>query len=248
MKKILLLASIFIFTVSRSFSQCIPDTSITHNEVGIYPDSATGLPHAVVGTPYSEVIQLKVLTDTSGVTVDSVDITGVAGLPSGFTYQCTPSSCHFPGGSDACILLTGPAPTTGMAGQIYPLTVGVSLYGHLGIIPVNDYPANITRYRLVVDPANGISFLTNEKLNVLQNVPNPFNKTTEISFYSPAGELLNLKISNLLGKVIYTQSLFALKGLNKITLSSKDFNPGIYIYSIGNSKAFITKRMIVSNE
>src|SRR4051812_1294579 len=128
MKRIILFTAILSLGVLYSYAQCIPDTSITHNEAGIYPDSATGLPHAVVGVAYSTVIQLKVLTDTSGVTVDSIDITNVTGLPAGFTYQCTPSSCHFPGGSDACILLTGPAPTVAMAGQIYPLTVNATLY------------------------------------------------------------------------------------------------------------------------
>ncbi len=251
MKRIVLLISFLFFIASGSFAQCTPDTAITHNVVGIYPDSATGLPHAIVGTPYSTVIQLKVLTDTvvlgSPATVDSVVITGTIGLPPGFSYNCTPSSCHFPGGSDACITLTGPAPTAGMAGMIYPLTVSVTSYGHLGIIPAS-LPTDITRYRIVVDPLTGISTLSNEKFDVSQNVPNPFSKTTEISFNSPSNELLTLKVSNLLGKVVFSKSVFSQRGLNKITLSSKDFDAGIYIYTIGNSRTSITKRMIVSNE
>ncbi len=245
MKRIILLISFLYFIASGSFAQCIPDGSIV--DAGIYPDSATGLPHAIVGTAYSTVIQLKVLTDTSGVNVDSIDIASVSGLPAGFSYQCTPSSCHFPGGSNACILLFGPAPTAGMAGQIFPLNVGATLYGHLGIIPVSQ-PGNITRYRIVVDPVSGISSLSNDKFDVAQNVPNPFSKTTEISFNSPSNELSTLKVSNLLGKVVFSKSVFAQRGLNKITLSSKDFDAGIYMYTIGNSRTSITKRMIVSNE
>jgi hypothetical protein len=247
MKRILLFISILSFSVSDTFSQCVADTSITHNEAGIYPDSATGLPHAVVGVAYSTVIQLKVLTDTSGVTVDSIDITSVSGLPSGFTYQCTPSSCHFPGGSDACILLTGPAPTVAMAGQIYPLVVNATLYGHLGPLPLSQ-PGNINRYRIVVDPATGIAVIPNDKFTVAQNIPNPFNRATEISFNNPSGEPVSLKVSNLLGKVVYSKSIFAQKGLNKIALSSKDFDAGIYIYTIAGSGTSIARRMIVSNE
>lgn len=251
MKKIVLAVAFLFLSLPGVFAQCTPDTSITHNEPGIYPDSATGLPHAVVGIPYSTVIQLKVITDTvvsgQSATVDSVVITGVTGLPPGFTYQCTPASCHFPGGSDACILLTGPAPTAGMAGQVHPLTVHVMAYGHIGPFPAS-LPTDITRYRIVVDGGVGITVLNNDKFDVAQNVPNPFSKTTEISFSSPSNELLTLKVSNLLGKVIYTKSVYAQKGLNKITLSSREFDAGIYIYSIGNSRTSVTRRMIVSNE
>jgi hypothetical protein len=247
MKRLILFIAVLSFSVYHVIAQCTPDTSITHNEAGIYPDSATGLPHAVVGMAYSTVIQLKVLTDTSGVTVDSIDITGVTGLPPGFSYQCTPASCHFPGGTDACILLTGPPPTAGMAGQIYPLSVVATLYGHLGPIPVSQ-SGNIDRYRIVVDPATGIVFMSGEKFAVAQNVPNPFSKTTEISFNYPSNELLTLKICNLLGKVVYTKPVFAQRGLNKIILSSRDFDAGIYIYTLSGSGTSITRRMIVANE
>src|SRR5438046_195158 len=108
MKKIFLLVVAVAFAGSTSFAQCVPDTSITHNDPGVYPDSATNLPHAIVGIPYSTVIQLKVLTDTTTmigpitvpVTIDSIIATNVSGLPAGYTYNCTPSTCVFLGGSD----------------------------------------------------------------------------------------------------------------------------------------------------
>ncbi len=248
MKKILF-AAFLILVMKGASAQCVPDGSIT--EPGIYPDSATGLPHAVVGSAYSTVIQLKVITDTiilgSPATVDSILITGVDGLPSGFTYQCTPSSCHFPGGSNACILLSGPAPTAGMAGQIYPINVHTIAYGHLGPIPAS-LPTDVTRYRIVIDPATGIASFVNDKFEVSQNTPNPFSKSTEIMFNSPASEMLTLKVSNLLGKIVYTRPIFAQRGMNRVALSSRDFDPGIYIYTLGNAKTSVTKRMIVSNE
>jgi hypothetical protein len=248
MKKILLAFAGLSFVITGAIAQCVPDVTIT--EPGIYPDSATGLPHALIGSPYSTVIQLKVLTDTTYLsqpaTVDSVVITGVVGLPSGFSYTCTPSSCHFPGGSNACILLQGTAPTSGMEGT-YPITVNVTTYGHLGPIPAS-LPTDITRYRIIIDPLNGLSSLQNNKFEVGQNIPNPFSKSTDIAFNSPVSELLTFKVSNLLGKVVYTKSIFAQRGLNKIMLSSKDFDAGIYIYTLGNAKSSVTKRMIVSNE
>jgi hypothetical protein len=96
-----------------------------------YPDTITNLPHAIVGVPYSTVIQVKVLTDTNtfyqGLPIhacfDSIVITNVSGLPPNYTFSCTPPSCGFPGGGDGCILLSGPAPTSGQLGMIYPIMV-----------------------------------------------------------------------------------------------------------------------------
>jgi len=250
MKKVFLslIASGLLFF--NSMGQCTPDTSITHNQVGIYPDSATGLPHAYVGSTYSTVIQMKVLVDSNTIagyaTVDSVIITGVSGLPTGFNYYCTPSTCHFPGGSDACIQLEGAAPTTPMIGT-YPIVVNVTAYGHLSGFPVS-LPTNISRYSIVIEQSVGITSLSYAKFEVSQNIPNPFNRSSDISFISPTTDIVMLKISNLLGKTVYTKSLHAQKGMNKISLSSSDFDPGIYIYTISSGSNSITRRMIVSND
>ncbi len=248
-------ACMFIISVN-SFAQCIPDTSITHNVPGFYPDSATGLPHAIVGVPYSTVMQFKVLTDTNislgggapiHATVDSIIITGVTGLPPNYTYTCTPANCHFSGGSDGCITLFGPAPDTAMAGLSYSIIVNVTAYGHAGFIPAQ-IPTNINRYRIVVDQLTAVSSLSLTKFDVAQNYPNPFRTSSEISFSSPGNDFLTFKVADLLGKILVSKTVYATKGLNKITLSAKDFEAGIYIYTIGNSKNSITRRMIVSNE
>ncbi|MBL0032506.1 MAG: hypothetical protein IPP27_10130 [Bacteroidetes bacterium] len=85
MKKIYLMIAICIAFVSASSAQCIPDTSITHNVPGIYPDTLIGLPHSYVGVPYQADIQVKVFTNTTymGVpaTIDSIIVISVAGLP-----------------------------------------------------------------------------------------------------------------------------------------------------------------------
>ncbi|MCX6291919.1 MAG: T9SS type A sorting domain-containing protein [Bacteroidetes bacterium] len=251
---IFLCVSIFFFGV-RCFSQCAIDTAITHNVPGIYPDSVTGLPHAVVGDPYSTVIQMKVIHDTTVIvlgtpqpaTIDSVDITNVTGLPTGFTYSCNPTSCHFPGGSDACITLQGPAPVSGMVG-VYPITVFITTYGKVLGFSTPPQSSTVNRYSIVIDQNVGMQTNTSLKFDAFQNTPNPFGKSTEISFSSPGNERVELKVINLLGKVVFLKSVLAQRGLNKMMLSSKDFENGIYIYTLSNSKNSITRRMIVSNE
>ena len=63
MKKDLLLTALIFLFAWNGYSQCTPDTSV--HSPGIYPDSANNLPHAIVGVPYSTVMQVKVPHDTT---------------------------------------------------------------------------------------------------------------------------------------------------------------------------------------
>src|SRR4051794_16632445 len=111
MKKVLLLLAISLFISFAGHAQCTPDVTNTH--VGILPDSATNLPHAVVGVPYSAVMQVYVPVDTvSGSITCDYDYVKIQTFtaPSGYSYACNPSNCTFPGNSHGCLLLSGPAP------------------------------------------------------------------------------------------------------------------------------------------
>ncbi|HKR07170.1 MAG TPA: PKD domain-containing protein [Bacteroidia bacterium] len=137
MKKILLLMALACPPVFAAAQSCTPDLSIT--QPGMYPDIATNLPYAYVGVPYSTSVQFKVLTDTtiSGtpVTVTSVTLDSVAGMPAGFTWSSNPANHLFPGGSNACASLWG-NPTSGMTG-VHPLIVHLTVRGlAFGFIPV----------------------------------------------------------------------------------------------------------------
>ncbi len=258
MKKTFLLLIAASFTAIASFAQCVPDTSITHNDPGVYPDSATNLPHAIVGIPYSTVIQLKVLTDTTTmigpitvpVTIDSIIATNITGLPPGYVYNCTPPTCVFLGGSDACILLQGPAPTPQDIGTVYPIHVAVTVYGHVTGTGTTLPPqsSNVDYYYIQVDDNVGLPTVDMNKFDVLQNYPNPFHGITTVSFVSPKASLVSIKVSNMLGKTVSTKTQYAKSGINRIMLNSKDFGPGIYFYTISNDKNSVTKRMIVVNE
>ncbi|MBK6398474.1 MAG: hypothetical protein IPF75_09460 [Bacteroidetes bacterium] len=103
MKKIYLMIAICIAFVSASSAQCIPDTSITHNVPGIYPDTLIGLPHSYVGLSYLADIQVKVLLipliwDFRQLLILSI-VTSVAGLPPGFYLLLYSLKLFFPGGS-----------------------------------------------------------------------------------------------------------------------------------------------------
>jgi len=252
MKRILLLVTILFFASFKGYSQCTPDNHTTPPY--IRPDGATGLPHATVGVPYSAVMQVRVPHDTivsgSQWDYDYTDITSVTGLPPGYTYACNPSNCHFLGASNNCVLISGPAPTSNMAGDTFHLSVSVSYQLHLDGFPfiTQQGAQNVDYYMIIVDPLTGIATLSSSKFDVAQNRPNPFNGPTVIEFSTPTFGIFTLKISDILGKTVSVKNITGNRGINRITLSAKDFQAGIYFYTLSNNNTAITKRMIIQNE
>ena len=234
-----------------TWGQCIPDTSITHNRPGTYPDTITGLPHAFTGQAYSTVIQVKVLTDSTtsgGLTgiIDSIVIENVLGLPNGFSYICTPAGCSFPGGSNGCITLMGTAPTIQMVGT-YHLIVKSTYYFKVFGIP-QTYPLDITGYSIIIDTTTGLTSLEKVNFSAGQNIPNPAKDFTLVPvFLSHPGEV-SLTVVNLIGKKVLSHTFYLQKGKTNIPLDLSGLQPGIYLYSFSIGINNVTRRMIISND
>lgn len=249
-KSILSVLFILLVGFTTANAQCIPDTSITQNVNGIYPDSATGLPHAVVGVNYSTVIQLKVLEDTTyfglPATIDSMVVTGVTGLPSGFYYSCTPSGCSFPGGSDACILLEGPAPAPSAVGA-YPIVVNILAYGRVTGLGALSVPASITRYTIYIDNNTGINPVGSPaRLTVSEFMPNPVRSYSRLTVGSPDYGTAHIQLLDLLGNTVRDEYQQVDRGWNTVTISADDLRPGIYMAKVYFGKEAVIRRMIVA--
>jgi len=253
MKRVLLSFVFYLIGANVLFAQCVPDGSFT--QPGYYPDCATGLPHDTVGKNYNTVLQLRVLTDTNVVvpgiglqhaTIDSIVLTNVTGMPSGFTYTTTPSSKSFPGGSNGCVSITDPS-ATATAGT-YPLLIFIRVYGKIFGGTVSAFVDDTIKcYSIQIDPIAGIAEVSNNKFSLSQNFPDPATHLTDIYYTVPSTGTLELRIYNLLGKMVYRKSVFAERGSGKITLDAKDFAQGIYMYSLSNGKTTLSKRMVIAN-
>jgi hypothetical protein len=243
MKKLLFVLFISFTGITMVSAQCTPDPLV--NAPGIYPDSATNLPHATVGVPYSTTMTACVPHDTLGLTFDSVGVTSITGLPTGFSYTPNSASGYWHGAAVAgtvnkgCILISGPAPTAGQAGT-YPLTIHVN-----AVVFHTQNPYTLTYYKIVIDPASSVSELIPSNLVIYQNSPNPFSDKTDISFSSPVKSNYNFTVSDMIGKVVYSEVFSAKEGRNVITFSADDLRPGLYLYRLSNGKECITKKMTV---
>jgi hypothetical protein len=81
---------------------------------------------------------------------------------------------------------------------------------------------------------------------LLQNRPNPFANSTEISFSLPTQAHYTFDVYDLAGKLIYKTSGFADKGENTIVVDKSNLNvAGVLYYTLSTDKYTATRKMIV---
>lgn len=250
MKKLLsLVAVVMCLGTLNSFGQaCVVDQSCIQ---GICPDTITNLPTSYVGQAYNTVVTVNVPADTVAfgitLTIDDYTVTGVTGVPTGYTYQCNPSNCVYPGNSSGCMLITGTAPTQGMVGT-YPLVVNVD--AHLtSPFGSQTQQGQITGYKIVIeDQTVGFEVINDNVFELANNIPNPATSSTNIRFTNPREEKIELNIYNSMGQLVYNQKVDAERGLNTVPVSVAEFAEGVYIYTVSNGKTMLNRRMVVAGK
>ncbi len=84
-----------------------------------------------------------------------------------------------------------------------------------------------------------------EAFELKQNVPNPFENSTEISFVLPNSAAATLSIFDMNGKVVYQTSQDFNKGLNTMTIDGSSLGAsGILYYQLDTDNFTSTKKMI----
>ncbi|MCB0429799.1 MAG: T9SS type A sorting domain-containing protein [Flavobacteriales bacterium] len=224
-------------------AQCTPDPQYTNS--GIYPDSATNLPPAYVGTPYAETITLVVPADTFlgtiPVKVDSVVLTGFDGLPAGFTYACNPSKCSWKGGESGCVLISGTA-TAGMEGT-YPLKGYVESYAASITVPFRD---TVTYLRLVVMPPQGVG----EEGGVYVRTsafPNPADHSTQLSIGSLIPGEAEIRLVDVTGRQVWQTTRRFVHGDNLVELPLNTCANGLYMYHVALGPYHAAGRIVVAH-
>jgi len=84
------------------------------------------------------------------------------------------------------------------------------------------------------------------QFELLQNVPNPFNTTTEIGFVLPADQDVTLRVFDVTGKVLVSKSGRYNQGFNTIRLDVSEINAtGVVYYQIDTEANSASKKMII---
>lgn len=252
MKKTLLTLTLALAFIGAQ-AQCVPDAQFTLP--GIYPDSATGMPGAFVGQSYNEVITIIAPLDTSvlfsgitiPVTVQTIELTNVTGLPGSFSYDCEGGNCTFVGGATSCAVLSSPSPTAAEIGshQIFMYTTTTVDAGWAGIQTQED---TIDYYYIDVSAATSVINQFNNFTFELKDVfPNPVNNQAKVQFISGKQTNVTFTVFNYLGKKVEERNITATRGVNNIDINASNYANGMYLYSINNGEQVVSKRMVVKN-
>ncbi len=244
MKKLLVFAvPLVLLSYFSGYSQ--PCTPGAYTDAGIYPDSIPGIPTAYVNTPYNTVITVVVPTDTimfgSPLTIDSIGVVSVTGLPAGFTYNSNPTNGYISGGTSGCVAITGTA-TSGQIGS-YPLTI--TLESWVNAIPQGFIDVKQGYYTLVIAEVVGSSEINIEQPEIVL-YPNPFNKLTNLNFVASTEEDAVIHIFNNIGQLVYTENLTVYKGNNKHIIKL-NLNSGRYYYSIIGNNIKMSGKMSIED-
>ena len=122
-KRIISSLSIVLLLIScfTGFAQCTIDTTITNPAF-----TPATMPCITAGIPYGQSQQIYVpATGPGGVTIDSVVITSISGLPTGISYTINPASGVFYGNTHGCVWYSG---TTSAATGLYLATTNGTAY------------------------------------------------------------------------------------------------------------------------
>jgi hypothetical protein len=244
MKKLYFMFFVLGLSLSMIFAQpCSIDPTLT--APGIYPDTVTNLPVGAETQYYEAVIRAVIPADTTingqNVHIDSIGITGIDGLPSGFTYACGRPSCYILGGTQGCILISG-TPAVGQAG-IYPLLVKILIKATFNGLPVS-MPDTLKGYRIRIDDSTHVGLLENLSSEVFI-YPNPAFNVLYVDLYNLQNANGTLTIKDIQGRMVYQQQMLFVQGQQKVEIPITAMTNGVYFLRIVNDKEVIEKKFFV---
>lgn len=221
MKRILF-SLFFSVGLTLNAQLCTPDTTI--KIPGFYPSQ---LAEGAAGVPYDQTVMILSFKDTSAivggskqkVTIDSLKLTKVIGLPTGMGYICYEPRCIYLPSAVRCIKLNG---TPNQAG-LYPLKFAVTAYAKInGLFPVAQ-PDTIKNFSLLITGTSNTQTMVKE--NNVSVYPNPVKEVIHVAHSSGKQPL----VSTLTGSKVPLDWYFE-NGL--WTAETHDMSSGVYYINV----------------
>ncbi len=227
-----------------SFSQCQPDTANCMDVLLPGEICPLILPDGIVNQAYEEVFTV-IPPDTAmimnlPVQIVKIVIDTVGNMPPGLNYQTNSDTFYVD--TSYCVLLSGTPTTPG----VYDLHIRVIPYIYSFIFGVIQVPAieDDTSLTIIIREPSGIDEFRGKIFAALEAIPNPFETTTRIGFYTAGQSSFELRIYNLLGQLAYHESFIGIPGRNYFNFNGIDLKPGTYLYKISGNGNSVTKKLI----
>jgi hypothetical protein len=249
MKRTILSASLVVIGAA-TMGQCTPDPLYTDSIYGVWPDTTENFVSGVLGTFYSDTLNILVPTDAglvnpdfSGVNIDSVALTSVDNLPPGLSVICnsqTGAECTFLSSQLGCGLIEG----TPTAAGTYDMTIVVLAYALGGFAQVEQ---SFVGYRITITEDNsGIASVSAIKPLDVRAVPNPAAGNTSFMFDLPRAAKARVQVFNLVGEKLWDRSLAGKQGLNSVAFDASELERGVYLYTVEAGGNTYTSRLVVN--
>lgn len=210
-------------------------------------------------------------TRTAGqlVTVQTLKIDSIENLPAGLCWKTNKANNTFNGKETGVIQVTGS--TNALAGQ-YKLRIKVTAVTDIVTLPKVDAEA-VTGLRYFVrvacvdneatplkvdtaapypsfkaDTRACVKSIESVEANIsdLSITPNPFSTVTKVSFTSENEEKYSVRLTNILGSVVFAQDIVSKNGGNNVVaIENKNYANGVYFVTITNGKSSVTRRVVI---
>ena len=233
MKKTLLFAALLIGGLSQLSAQCTITPGCTLGPLGYCttPAENTALPNGTELLPYSTVIQLSLGTIVGGTfPITDATISGVIGMPAGFTYSSNPTNGVILPGASACLIIAG-TPGAGSAGTY---TVGVGFDVNLPGFPTTQ----TLNFGLQIDPSGTTNVKSITAPSSFVIAPNPATNELYIASSSHFGKVV---IIDALGKTVLSHDA---NYAAQTTINISSLSKGVYFLQVSDGTNLTTKKFI----
>lgn len=269
MKKLIFTLSLLLtasIVLQAQFGACVPDPSFQDSVAGVYP-----LPYDATATPdggiqdsaclnkdyqfvFTAVVGDTLTLGPTSLILDSIRINNVAGLPGGFSYNCSTPNCTFAQNTIGCAVIFGKATNPADLGP-HDLTISATLFS--SGLPITlafpnplIAPGKYTLYVLPEDNTNcsvyiNSTFEVNSAFETMRNIPNPFSHQTTIEVQSRESGLYQFQVRDMLGRAVHTRPVQVFEGLNLIDFDGAGLPDGLYLYSFSNGASIASGKMVV---
>jgi hypothetical protein len=235
---------IIILDFQSVLAQCVPDT--VHCKDTLMPGEICPLilPDGYVNEQYEEVFTVippyEAPFGTAMVEIVKIVIDTVGNLPPGLNYIT--NSDTFWVDTAYCVLLSGIPLVSGT----YNLKIRVIpfIYSIITGVFKGDPVVDDTSLTIIIHEQAGIEDFSGVDFSILDATPNPFRNSTKIGFYTQSQDIVELRIYNLLGQLVYNEVNVYPTGKNWFNFNGVNLQSGTYLYRISNSSKSITRKLI----
>lgn len=256
MKNIFLSAIITICFIvaaqNKSKAQvCNPDTSM--NSLSVSAITPASLATATLNVAYSQTMQYHIVKDTTvnmlgfdvPLTINSLKIENISGLPTGLSYACHNANCMIDGGKTGCAKISGTPTQSG----VFPLLVTLRLNATgtvLGNAFTIDTPQTNAVYSIIVNSNTATYEIVKSNYLGLTAFPNPASDKVQLNIQHDKNTSTDFFVFDTQGKVVYSNSLGILAGTTKVDIDVSAFEQGLYFIKLNSGEKQVVTKFVVS--